>query len=429
MATFEPRLRWFSQLTTKWILIRLALQNLGRRKARTLLLIIAVAVASGAIFATTTILWGIQNSMSVGFSRLGADLLVVPQGTLVNITSALLTAEPTELTLDANLVSQIAHIQGVKRVAPQQIYRTNNSGYHQRGHDNSTLDLIGFDPQQDFTVMPWLAQKLDRPLQTGDVIVGGQRDAKDRLRDRKLNEEIYLYGKRLIVYGQLSRTGVGTHERGLFVTFDTLKMLAQASQAYGAAPLPFSSGQYSGLLVELKPDATSRQVRFAILANAPQTKVVVGGSILTTVRQGLTALLSGILLLMLMMLLGTALMVSVIFSAIITERRHELGLLAAIGAKRSQMLRLILLESSLATGLGGFCGVGLGIMLMRLYQRSLIYHLDTLGIPFIWPSPQWIVELAASCVFLSALVGIFGAMYPAWRASREDPYELIRAEG
>jgi putative ABC transport system permease protein len=79
-----------------FLLASLALQNLGRRKARTLLLLMAVAICSGAVFTGAVLMQSIESSMSVGFTRLGADMLVVPAGTLTNITAALLTAEPTD---------------------------------------------------------------------------------------------------------------------------------------------------------------------------------------------------------------------------------------------------------------------------------------------------------------------------------------------
>ena len=63
-----------------------------------------------------------------------------------------------------------------------------------------------------------------------------------------------------------------------------------------------------------------QQVRFAVLANVPDLKVVAGGSTLTSIRQGLAALLDGVLALMVVMFISTGAMVSVLFSAIITER-------------------------------------------------------------------------------------------------------------
>ncbi len=88
------------------LLASLALQNLGRRKARSLLLIAAVAVASGVVFTGATPMRSIDSSMAVGFTRLGADMMAVPEGALTNITAALLTVEPTDLVLDQDLFAK-----------------------------------------------------------------------------------------------------------------------------------------------------------------------------------------------------------------------------------------------------------------------------------------------------------------------------------
>src|SRR5215471_8697568 len=131
-----------------FLLGRLALQNLGRRKGRTLLLIAAIGICTGAIFTGAVLLRSIESSMEVGFTRLGADLLIVPEGTLTNITAALLTAEPTELTLDSAVLDSLAGLKGVRRTAPQLIFRTELSGY---GARDEPVDLIAFDPARDLT--------------------------------------------------------------------------------------------------------------------------------------------------------------------------------------------------------------------------------------------------------------------------------------
>jgi putative ABC transport system permease protein len=112
----------------RFLLGSLALQNLGRRKGRTLLLLAAVAICSGAVFTGAVLLRSIESSMDVGFTRLGADLLVIPEGTLTNITAALLTAEPTSLTLDNDMLDRLAGLKGVRRAAPQLIFRSELSG-------------------------------------------------------------------------------------------------------------------------------------------------------------------------------------------------------------------------------------------------------------------------------------------------------------
>jgi putative ABC transport system permease protein len=403
-----------------WFLLgSIALQNLARRKARTLLLAAAVAICSGAVFTGAVLMRSIDSSMDVGFTRLGADLLIVPDGALTNITAALLTAEPTDLTLDAAIVDRIASLKGIRRTAPQLVFRTDLSGY---GGRDEPVDMIAFDPSRDITVQPWLEQRLDRPLRPGDVIVGGRRD-------EPIGSQLLLFGRPLTVYGRLGRTAVGTHERGLFVSFATMDDLRQTILEICGSKAPLEPNKISGVLVELTPGATTRQARFALLANFPGIKVIGGESMLTSIRQGLSALLDSVLVLMVVMFISTAAMVSVLFSAIVAERRRELGLLKAIGARRGQIIGMLLAEAAIATAIGGILGSALGFLLMRSFEHSLVYYLQGLGIPFVWLGAGTISLIAIACVLLASLIGAAGALLPAWRASRADPYDLIRSEG
>ena len=401
------------------LLTSLALQNLGRRKARSLLLIMAVAVASGVVFTGATLMRSIDSSMAVGFTRLGADMMVVPEGALTNITAALLTVEPTDLVLDQDLFDR-AGIASVSRAAPQKIARVEHSGI---GSHHDSVDLIGFDPALDFTVRPWLVEKINRDMRPGDVILGAGRDAA-------LGSELLIFGKAHTVYGRLGKTGVGTHERGVFMTFDTLEALAGSVHGHGGGPpAVLQKGKVSGFLVELAPGATPLQARFAILSTLKGVKVVTGDSTMSGIRQGLAALLNGILALMVLMFASTALMVSVLFSAIVTERRGELGLLKAIGARRGQIVGMMVIEAVIATGAGGLLGVALGVLMMRLYERSLVYYLENIGVPFVWLDGPRIVIVAVAAVVMASIIGALGSLYPAWRASRRDPYDLVRGEG
>ena len=158
-------------------------------------------------------------------------------------------------------------------------------------------------------------------------------------------------------------------------------------------------------------------------------KVVSGDSSLSGIRQGLSALLNGLLALMVLLFASLALMVSVLFSAIVTERRVELGLLKAIGTQRSQMIGMMVIEAVIATGLGGVLGVIIGALIMRFYEHSLIYYLERIGIPFIWLDGPHLAAFAGASILLACVIGALGVLYPAWRASRRDPYDLVRGEG
>lgn len=408
-----------ARLRNLGLFLRLAIQNLGRRKARAFLIVLSVAISSGAVFLGAVLMLSIQHSMGVGFTRLGADLLVVPQGALTNITAALLTAEPTDQTLDRSIVDELAKVKGVQRIAPQLILRTR---IPEIGGQHGVTDLVAFAPEHDISVTPWLAEKIERPLRKGDVIVGGRRE--ERIGDRLL-----LFGQSFTVYGRLERTGVGPHENGIFMSFETFEPLREIIRSSSGAPAALDRDKISGALIELAPGASAKQARFAMLAKFPGVKVVVGESMLTSIRQGLEALLAGVMTLLMIMFVSSALMIGLLFSAIISERKREIGLLKAIGFRSGNLTGVLLAEAAIATATGGVLGCMLGAVLMRVYEHSLVYHLKTLGMPFVWLSASQIVAIALTCLALITLIGIIGALAPALYVSRREPYELIRSEG
>jgi putative ABC transport system permease protein len=157
--------------------------------------------------------------------------------------------------------------------------------------------------------------------------------------------------------------------------------------------------------------------------------VISGESMWTGIRQGLSALFGVTLALIALTFGSIAIMAGVLFSAIVAERRHELGLLKAIGARRRQIAGMMLMEAMIATGAGGVIGVIFGVLLLRAFERSLVYYLTEIGIPFVWLDMRNTVAMGVVCVLAAVLTGAVGAFIPARRVSRRDAYELIAGEG
>ncbi len=397
-------------------LLPLALKNLRRKLFRTCVLALAVAIAGGAVFSTFTIVWGVERSLQRGFSRFGADILVVPRGALVSMKSALLTGEPSAFYMKASLMDEIRSLSGVAKVSPQ-VFLTSAEGDH---CIIGNAFLIGFDPATDFTVTPWLAQKLKRSLALDDAIVGGNNPYQ-------IGETVYFYGKNFTVYGKLERTGIGLYDNAIFIPIEQAYQLAEASSRFAdVPPMGFSRGDVSAFLVQVSSTANANAVRF-VLSRNPVVKVITAGNIVTSVRQNLAALFAGTLILSAVLIVGNALMISAVFSSIVNERRRELGLLRALGAKRKTIFRLFVSESGLLATLGGLAGVLLGAILLRAYARTIGFHLESLNIPFLWPPWPHIGLVALASVLLSLLVGLVGAAYPASAGGRMEPYDAIRS--
>src|SRR5579864_8206591 len=105
-----------------------------------------------------------------------------------------------------------------------------------------------------------------------------------------------------------------------------------------------------------------------------------------------------------------------IMLAVVTERTHEIGIRKAIGARRRDILRQFIVESSMLAATGGVIGVCFA-WLVALLVRSAT------PVPMAVPISAVLIS-----VLLSGSVGLFFGIYPAQRAARLDPIEALRAE-
>jgi putative ABC transport system permease protein len=98
----------------------------------------------------------------------------------------------------------------------------------------------------------------------------------------------------------------------------------------------------------------------------------------------------------------------------VLERRAEIGLRRALGARRRDVAAQFLLESALLAALGGVAGVGLGCLATAVAARLA-------GNPVAIPLEAPLAGLAAAL-----LVGALAGLYPAARASRLPPADALR---
>ena len=131
------------------------------------------------------------DGIAASFARMGADLVVVPRGTLVNLTASLLTVQPTDETLDGAIVDRIAGIAGVARAAPQRLVRVSVEG--------RAFNLIAFDPDADFTVQTWARDLAPGSPGVTELLAGGRVPGKT-------GETLSVCRRPMTIRGRLART-------------------------------------------------------------------------------------------------------------------------------------------------------------------------------------------------------------------------------
>jgi ABC-type antimicrobial peptide transport system permease subunit len=111
----------------------------------------------------------------------------------------------------------------------------------------------------------------------------------------------------------------------------------------------------------------------------------------------------------------------------ILERTREIGVMRAVGAKRSTVRTLFTFEAAMLGFLGGLFGVGIGYGLTRVANVFVNRQLTSQGVKAhdIIGLPLWLIM---TVVGIGTLIGTLAGLYPAARAAKLDPVEALRYE-
>jgi ABC-type lipoprotein release transport system permease subunit len=119
-----------------------------------------------------------------------------------------------------------------------------------------------------------------------------------------------------------------------------------------------------------------------------------------------------------------------VFSALVAEKRHDIGVLLGIGATRRTIANAFLLAGVAACLAGGGLGwiLGWGALAslnpLSTYWGITLFPQDVMYTP---DAPiSWNPLIPLAFIAVMSLVGLLAVLLPAWRASRIDPVEILR---
>lgn len=394
-------------------ILGLAIRNIKAGGYRSLVVCLCVAGIAGFFLASTLIIRGAGKSLDTGLQRLGADIIVVPAGAESRVETALLTGKPTSLWMPESNLARLAAVRGVGRVSPQ-IFLSSLQGASCCAL--SETFLVVFDPDTDFAVSPWLEEKLGRGLAEGEIIAGSL------IYTPPGEEFIRLYGYPVKLRANLEATGTGT-DQTVFMTIETARAIAASSLSTAESPLEIPENNISAVLVKVLPDADPHTVALRIMLDVPGLFPIETPGIFGGLRRHMAGLLDTFILVTGIIWAISALLVGLVFSMAVNERRRDIAVLQAIGATRSYVFRLVLAEAALLALGAGAAGIGLatgGVFLFRDLLKQLT------GMPFLFPDPPSFLALAAGGIGLALGMVAAGAFLPAFRASRREPALAMR---
>jgi putative ABC transport system permease protein len=397
----------------------LALQNLRRRPFRAVILVACVAAVCGIEVTTSLLQQAGRAGLALGLERLGADLLVVPNALANPGFDPLAASDGPAGYMDAAVEKRVAALPFVDRTSPQLHVKSLVAA---SCCSVSGVLVIGFDPETDFTVRPWLGDR-KRAVIAGDQAVAGPAVPL------AAGASFKLYGRPLEVVATLEPSGSGL-DATVFVPLDTVYAMARESVTKAERPLAVGPNQISAVLVRLKPIESGgiAPLRAAVEIEkmVPGTTAILPDDLLSKVHANMTRTLGSVVPAGAVIWPVAVLLCGLTFAMATHERRREIGLLRAMGATRGFIFALIVLEACLVAMAGAALGIASSVGL----TAGLLGRMgQALEVPFHWPGLGAVAALALLAAVLALLSAVAAAALPALHASRMEPYEAVRGGG
>jgi putative ABC transport system permease protein len=363
-------------------MLELVFANLKVRPFRTLISVIGVALGVILVVLFTGLAKGMTEDMARRASNWKAEIVFTRPGAM-ELTSS-------NASVPTQYAERLMQIEGVKSTVPVIRYISPSTkgrwGIQQ-------LDGVEWQPFADMNEMRIVEGRA--PTANDEVIMDERQKREDNV---KIGDDVELFGDK-----HYKLVGVFSPPSGA-----RIKMSLAAMQDALQSP-----NKCTYILVKIKDGADAQEVAARINEVLPGNKINLTSDLVIDAQERVPALN-----LFLRALVGLGAFVSTIFVLLsmyttITERRKEIGILKSLGASKTFIIKVIEGEALMI----GVFGVVLGFVVSLLASLA-IGKLFELQFEF---SRNWILTAIAIAVGGS----LFGALYPAWRASTIDPVEVM----
>ena len=394
--------------------ILLAYKNVSGRGTRTAALAALAAFLAFALFMTAMVISALRKGFVSLQERLGADIMVVPYeaATRSSLENIVLQGNTGYFYMNSDVLDKISQMEGIERISAQYYLASATSSCC-----SIPVQIIGYDPQTDFTITPWIRKSNGRELKYLDVVVGNDLNAF-------VGDTLSFYGVDVRVAAKLDKTGTG-YDTAVFTGRDTIKTLIQASldkklNEYGNIN---AGNVISCVLVDVADDAVVEEVLNDINLHVKKVKAVQTKEMISGIAGSLAGvshvgrLLSVCIWILALMIMAAA------FLLMTGERKREFALLRIVGSTRRELALLVIAEGIMVSLLGGLLGIVLGVIVLIPFSGLLE---QTMGLPFLLPSGASMAAAALTALILCALSGAAASGISAYRIAGADTGTMLR---
>ena len=378
---------------------RVPLLTIRAHPVRSLIIAVLALAQAACVFGGLILVGAMRAELTLAERRLGADLVVYPTTCLNQVEKKrlLMLGPPVGCHQRRSALARMSSNEDIAAVS-YQLYVSETLA------DGTTRWIVGFEPETDFALSPWIAEGEGSSLPRGSVLVGSAVPGAD-------GQSLSVFGRERPIGAHLLATGSELDD-AVFVSMDTLTDMMADARAAGEdidASLDPST-DYSAALVRASDSDAIESVTNWINLYVRKVSAVRSSEALVGAASGIRAhrgVAIGVLGATWLVLLGALIIVQV---SLMNERMQELAVWRSIGASRSIVSRVMLSESALLHALGALAGVCLAAVTMPFVGDGSLVE--------VLAAPATSLPLAGLSLVAVTCVGVAGTRLALARVSR-----------
>lgn len=385
-------------------LTRLVIGNITRRRGRCLFTLLGITVGIASFVTFLSMGGNLKKEIYRETNSLGANLVVIPKGSCGYEQLSVLTGDQMPTNITSEEISRIRGISGLT-VIP---FLAQKSAL-----DNKPVSVNGVEPTPTKEHKKWeiSAGEYFSSETAAEVVVGAVIARQSELSPGGV---VTVRGEQLPIRGVLKETG-GRDDYTLFLALPVAQRLFKAPDRVSFAAIRVADISQTESYIE----KIQAEVGLGVVSDKQMLKSVlaIAGTVNLTLQ--LIAAVS---------VLAAAFGIINTMMTATYERKREIGILQALGAKRRTIFVIFLLESGLYGVSGGILGIIAGLTASATLSPYISQNAVTSFVKGSGTGSTLDIGMIAGSLLFSTLVAIFAGIYPAWRASRLSPVEAISYE-
>lgn len=386
-------------------LSKLVIKNITRRRGRFVFTLLGITIGIASFVTFQSMGGSLKKEIYRESNALGANLVVIPKGSCGYEQLSVLTGDQMPTNITGEEISKIAAIKGLT-VVPFLAQKT--------AINNKPVSVSGIQPEETRKLKGWKVAQgsyFNHANESG-VVIGVELASQFNL---KPGSTITVRDEQLSVEGVLASTG-GRDDYTLFIPLPTAQRLFKSVDRVSYAAVTVDNMERIDSYIE-------------------QISVETGGLGVISDKQMLKSVLTivGSVNITLQLIAAVSVLAAAfgIINTMMTatyERKREIGILQALGARQSTIFNAFLLESGFYGLIGGITGVLTGLLASILVAPYISNNAFTTLVKGSGTGSLIDFKLIAGSVVFSTIVAIIAGLYPAWRAARLSPVEAISYE-